>query len=297
MVTTMWSVRRSRRLPWGLAAAILAAPLARAGEPSWRVFAGPSRVGPSLSTTYVSSYSPPFQYTPYTSAATQVVPLEGASGLGLLLGLERDLGRYLGLQLTVGRGRGDVSGGPGQYDLAMRYTARPPPSYQPVEVSLARAEAQPEATGHLDSLVVALDLTASAELGSRGRLGVGAGPAWLHAEGRAQSLVYTVYYMGGHSTSFYEDHRVYFDFPSATLGLDAGAFAEIELGPRLGLRLDLRYTWGPEQQAEVTVGGLVDPRSVARTLPAEDVQRGLAPRPVAVDPSCFRAALVATWRF
>lgn len=289
--------RRPLLPPALLAAAVLLAAPVQAGEPAWRVFLGPSLVAPSFSTTYVSSYSPPFQYTPHTSSATQSMPLDAASGAGLLLGVERDLGRHLGLQLSVGGARGDVSGAPGQYDLAMRYTSRPPPSYEPVEVSLARSEAQPGAVGRLDTRVVALDLTAAAELGSRGRLGLHAGPAWLHTNGRAQSLVYTAYFMGGHSTSFYEDYPVYFDFPADTVGLDAGAFAEVGLGERAGLRLDLRYTWGPEQSAEVTVGGLVDPEGVVRSVPLEELQGGLAPRPVSVDPSCLRAALVLTWRF
>lgn len=292
---------RSSRRPLGpsalLAAAVLLAAPVQAGEPAWRVFLGPSLVAPSFSTTYVSSYSPPFQYTPHTSSATQSMPLDAASGAGLLLGVERDLGRRLGLQLSVGGARGDVSGAPGQYDLAMRYTSRPPPSYEPVEVSLARSEAQPGAEGHLDTRVLALDLTATAEIGARGRLGLRAGPAWLHTSGRAQSLVSTAYFMGGHSTSFYEDYTVYFDFPANALGLDAGAFAEVGLGERAGLRLDLGSTWGPEQSAEVTVGGLVDPEGVVRSVPLEDLQSGLAPRPVSVDPSCFRASLVLTWRF
>ena len=91
--------------------------------------------------------------------------------------------------------------------------------------------------------------------GSKARVGVSAGPAWLRSEGEAESLVYTAYTLGGHSVLFSEDHLVSFDFPSSGLGLDVGAFLEADLGPNVGLRLDARYFWGPERDASVTLAG------------------------------------------
>ena len=142
------------------------------------------------------------------------MPLDAGTGPGILVGLERALGRHVGLQLSAHYGEADLSGAAGQYDLSMKYTSRPPPSYEPVEVSLRRSEAQPGAEGRLKTLAVALDLVAWADLGAHGRLGVAAGPAWLHTKGRAESLVYTAYHMGGHSTSFYQDYLVSFEFPA-----------------------------------------------------------------------------------
>jgi hypothetical protein len=266
-------------------------------SPSWRVMAGPALTLPSFATTYASSYSPPFQYTPYTSAATQTMPLEVGKGPGVLLGLERALGRHVGLQLSAHYGEADVSGERGQYGLTMHYTSRPPPSYQPVEVTVQRSEAQPGAEGRLKTLAVALDLVAWADLGPHARLGGVAGPAWLHTKGRAESLVYTVYHMGGHSTSFYQDYLVSFEFPADTLGLDLGGFAEVDLGRRVGLRLDARYCWGPEQDADVTLREIVNVDEIVWTAELADIQTGLAPAPVRVDPSFFRVALALTIRF
>ena len=135
------------------------------------------------------------------------------------------------------------------------------------------------------------DLTAHA------RLGVSAGPAWLWTKGRAESLVYTAYFMGGHSTSFSEDYLVSFEFPSSTLGLDAGGFAEVDLGRRVGLRLDLRYCWGPDREADVTLREIVNADEVIRSTDLTEIERGLAPAPARVDPSFFRAALALTVRF
>jgi len=273
-------------------------PVAKAGQPPvWRVIVGPSLVLPAFETTYTSTYSPPFQYVPHTSDATQRMPLDSDAGPGLLVGIERSLGPRVGLQLTAHYGEADLSGAAGQYDLGMKYTSRPPPSYEPVEVSLRRSEAQPGAEGRSKTLAVALDLVAWADLGSRGRLGVAAGPAWLHTKGRAESLVYTAYHMGGHSTSFYQDYLASFDFPSSALGLDVGGFAEVDLGRHVGLRLDARYVWGPEQDAEVTLREIVNADEVIWSADLADIQTGLAPTPVRVDPSFFRVALALTVRF
>jgi hypothetical protein len=274
-------------------------PAATTGWPSWswRVIAGPSLTLPSFATTYVSRYSPPFQYVEHTSAATQTLPLDAGTGPGVLLGVERRLGRHIGLQLSAHYGEADLSGAPGEYDLSMTYASRPPPSYEPVEVSLQRSETQPGAEGRLKTLAVALDFAAWADLGSRGRLGVAAGPAWLHTKGRAQSLVYTAYHMGGHSTSFYQDYLVSFEFPANALGLDLGGFAEVDLGHRMGLRIDLRHVWGPAHDADVTIREIVNADQIVFSAELADIQSGLVPAPVRVDPSLFRAAVALTFRF
>jgi hypothetical protein len=288
----------------GLLALLVAAasadePTAKVGgrEPSWRLIVGPSLFLPSFETTYASTYAPPFEYIPHTSTATQTMPLDASAGPGVLLGVERALGHHVGLHFSAHYGAADLSGAPGQYDLSMRYTSRPPPSYEPVEVSLKRSEAQPAANGRLKTLAVALDLVAWTDLGPRARLGVSAGPAWLWTKGRAESLVYTAYFMGGHSTSFSEDYLVSFEFPSSTLGLDAGGFAEVDFGRRVGLRLDLRTCWGPEQDAAVTLREIVNADEVIRSAELAEIEQGLAPAPVHVDPSFFRAALVLAFRF
>jgi hypothetical protein len=274
-------------------------PVARVGEPApaWRVIVGPSLVLPAFDTTYVSTYSPPFPYIEHTSAATQTAPLDAGKGPGVWLGVERALGRHVGLQLSGHYGEAGLSGLPGQYDLAMRYTSRPPPFYDPVEVTVQRSEAQPAAEGRLKTLAVALDFVAWADLGSHGRLGLAAGPAWLHSKGKAQSLVYTEYHMGGHSTSFPQDYRVSFEFPASALGIDLGGFAEVELGRHAGLRLDVRYCWAPEKDAEVSVNEIVNPEEIVWNVDLVDIQSGLAPAPVPLDLSFSRAALALGFRF
>jgi hypothetical protein len=274
-------------------------PAAKSAEPpsAWRMIVGASLVRPPFATTYRSSYSPPFEGVPHTGAATQAMPLDAGTGQGGLLGIERALGRHVSLQLSAHLGEAGLSGAPGRYDLSLRYTSRPPPSNEPVEVSLRRSEARPEADGRLRTLALALDVVAWTEVGSRGRLGVSVGPAWLRTKGRAASLVYTSYFLGGHSVLFSQDYLVSFEYPASALGLDAGAFAEVELGGRIGLRLDLHYDWGGARDAAVTLREIVNADEVIRSADLADVERGLAPAPARVDPSFFRAALALVYRF
>lgn len=90
---------------------------------------------------------------------------------------------------------------------------------------------------------------------------------------------------------------VSFEFPANTLGLDVGGFAEVDLGHRMGLRLDLRYCWGPKLDADVTLREIVNADEIVWSAELDDIQSGLAPAPVRIDPSFFRAALALTFRF
>jgi hypothetical protein len=284
--------------PSTLLACLVAAPARSADPPpAWRLLVGPSLTLPSFATTYTSRYSPAFQYVPHTSDATQTLPLDAGKGPGAWLGIERALGRHVGLQLSGHYGQADLSGIPGHYDLTMRYTSRPPPFYDPVDVTVQRSEAQPPAEGTLKTIAVALDLVGWADVGARGRVGLSAGPAWVHSKGEAQSLVYTAYFMGGHSVAFPGDYRVSFDCPASALGLDVGGFAEVDLGGHAGLRVDARYCWAPEKEAEVSVREVLNPEDITRTLDPADIQAGLAPAPVPLDPSFFRASIALSLRF
>src|SRR6185436_15399739 len=132
---------------------------------------------------------------------------------------------------------------------------------------------------------VAVNLAAWLDAGSKARVGVSAGPAWIRTSGRAESLVYTTYSLGGHSVLFSEDHLVSFEFPSSGLGLDIGAFLEADLGPNVGLRLDARYFRAAEREAEVTLLDVVNATDVIQNVGLAEIQTGLAPAPVSVDPS------------
>jgi hypothetical protein len=257
----------------------------------WRVLGGASLAGGAFETSYVSRYAPPLPGVPHESSAIQTLPLDAKTGHGLQIGVERTLGTHLALQLLGEYAESDIAGEPGRYDVRMVYTSRPPPSNDPVAAEVRRSEARPEAAGRMKTWVVAANLSAFLDAGSKARVGFSAGPAWLRSEGVAESLVYTAYTLGGHSVLFSEDHLVSFEFPSSGVGLDVGAFVEADLGTNVGLRLDARYFWGPERDADVTLAAVVNASDVVRSVELAEIQPALAPPPVHVDPSLARAAL------
>jgi hypothetical protein len=265
--------------------------------PQWRVLVGGSFFSSPFRTTYLSRYSPPFEFAPHTSVATQTLPLDASAAPGLQLGVARTLGAHVGLQLLGAYSRAELSGEPGQYDVRASYTSRPPPSNEPVEVTLRRSEARPEATGRLETLALALNLSAWLDLGPRARLGAAAGPAWLRTSGNASSLVFTSYTLGGHSVLFSQDHLVSLDFTASGLGLDMGGFVEADLGRAVGVRVEVRYDWGPERDADVTLLEVVNASEVIRNVPLAEIEAGLAPPALRLDASFVSASLQLTIRF
>ena len=120
---------------------------ASARQPSpWRVLVGGSFSSSSFQTTYVSRYSPPFEFVSHTSEATETLPLDASGAFGLQLGVERTLGAHVALQLLGGYSGAELSGEPGRYELRTTYASRPPPSNEPVDVTIRRSEAEPAAT-------------------------------------------------------------------------------------------------------------------------------------------------------
>ena len=270
---------------------------AAASARPWHLLLGASLVAASLATSYRTSYPPPLPGIPHVGNASQTLPLDAGHALGLQLGLERALGAHVALQLVGEHASPDVVGDPGRYQVRLVYTSRPPPSNDPVAVELRRDEERPSATGELSTWAAALNVAVWLDTGAHARVGVSAGPAWLHARGSAQSLVYTSYVLGGHSVLFSDDHLVSFEFPASTLGLDVGTFVEADLGPRVALRADARYFWGKTTDADVTLLEIVNPGEVLQALDLAEIQSGLAPPPLRFDPSFFRAALSLVVRF
>jgi hypothetical protein len=155
----------------------------------WRVLGGASLAGSAFDTAYVSRYAPPLAGVPHESSATETLPLDATTGHGLQIGVERTLGAHVGVQLLGEYAESDITGEPGQYDVRIVYTSRPPPSNEPVTVEARRSEARPEAAGRMKTWLAAVNLSAWWDAGPKARVGISAGPAWLRSEGEAESLV------------------------------------------------------------------------------------------------------------
>jgi hypothetical protein len=114
-----------------------------------------------------------------------------------------------GLQVTFDRTAMDVAGTAGVHDSYLRYVSLAPPSYEPHETVYERTSPWPAASGSIDVTTLAIGGVARWTAGS-GRVGglAGGGLAVEHYGGSIESVAYTQFILGGHSTLFPVTHRV-----------------------------------------------------------------------------------------
>lgn len=161
--------------------------------------------------TLDSDYEPPLRLggTPLESRAHQVLNVEAGAGLGIDLGANVFFNRVLGVQGAFTVTSADVSGTNGNYDTFLRYISKPPPDYQPTENTVESSTLWGSTTGTLGYRSLAVGgvvrwRTAAGRVG--GTLAGGLDIGWF--TGQLESLGYTQFILGGHSTLFSVTHRV-----------------------------------------------------------------------------------------
>ena len=161
--------------------------------------------------TLDSSYEPPLRLggTPLESRAHQVLNVEAGASAGIDVGANVFFNRVFGVQGAFTVTSADVSGANGNYDTFLRYVSNPPPDYQPTEVTVESSTPWKPTTGTLGCRSLAIGgvvrwRTAAGRVG--GTLAGGLDISWF--TGELESLGYTQFILGGHSTLFSVTHRV-----------------------------------------------------------------------------------------
>ena len=161
--------------------------------------------------TLVSGYEPPLRLggTPLESRARQILNVEAGAGLGIDLGANVFVTRVLGIQGALTVTSADVSGTNGNYNTLLRYISNPPPDYQPRENTVESSSPWGSTTGTLGHRAIAIGgvvrwRTTAGRVG--GTLAGGLDIGWF--TGELESLGYTQFILGGHSTLFSVTHRV-----------------------------------------------------------------------------------------
>ena len=160
--------------------------------------------------TLASGYEPPLRLggTPIESLARQILNVEAGAGLGIDLGANVFVTRVLGIQGALTVTSADVSGTNGNYNTILRYISNPPPDYQPRENTVESSTPWESTTGTLGYRSLAIGgvvrwRTAAGRMG--GTLAGGLDIGWF--TGELESLGYTQFILGGHSTLFSVTHR------------------------------------------------------------------------------------------
>ena len=161
--------------------------------------------------TLDSAYEPPMRLggTPLDSRARQILNLEAGAGHGIDLGANVFFNRALGVQGAFTATSANVSGMNGNYDTFLRYISRPPPDYQPTENTYGQSTPWGPTTGTLGYRSLAVGgvvrwRTATGRVGAT--LAGGVDIDWF--TGELDSLGYSQFILGGHSTLFPVTHRV-----------------------------------------------------------------------------------------
>jgi hypothetical protein len=243
------------------AAAQAAAP---AGPPVAEFWGAWAVVTPIGNGTLDVAYEPPMRLggTPLESRAHQVLNVQADAGPGIGLGVNVFLNRVVGLQAGFAATWSTVGGTNGDYDTFLRYISRPPPDYQPVENTYAQSAPWGPTAGTLGYRAFAVGgvarwRTPTGRVG--GTLAGGVNIDWY--AGELESVGYTQFILGGHSTLFPVTHRVRVGPSGSGHGFApyVGGDVHVAMTPRVAIMAGVRINLKSGRAVPIQVTDLVDP--------------------------------------
>lgn len=210
------------------------------------------------------AYEPPMRLggTPLESRAHQVLNVEAGAGCGIDLGGNVFFNRVFGIQGTFTATSANVSGTNGDYDTFLRYISSQPPDYQPREHTYEQSTPWAPTTGTLGYRSLAIGgvvrwRTATGRVG--GTLAGGVDIDWF--TGELESLGYTQFILGGHSTLFPVTHRVRVR-PSTgerSIGPYVGGDVHVAIARRVAIMAGVRVRLTSGRVMTIQAVDLVDP--------------------------------------
>lgn len=264
-----------------LPAAAAAQPPGTSSLPHVELWGGWALAMPVSNGTLDVSYAPPLRLggTPLESRASQTLNVETGAGSGVDLGANIFFSRVFGVQGAFMASSAEVSGTNGEFHKYLRYISLPPPNYQPTENTLDVATPWDPTTGTLGYRSVAIGgvvrwRAAAGRVGGSVAGGIDVG--WF--TGKIESVGYTQFVLGGHSTLFSTMHRVRVG-PSGgerSYAPYVGADAHVNIAPRIAAMGGFRVRLASSRSVPIEVIELVDPNEDTWTPELSDVAAALA---------------------
>lgn len=239
---------------------------------------------PRLGSTYLHSYSPPFSPNAYQSTASQTLAFDGKKGNGYASGIRFFPLSRLGVEVLYDTFKANMTGVNSAYQTYLKYTARVPPDYVPVQHTYENQDPWPETDGEFKETILSLNAVARVPLGSRLLIKVSGGASFCAFEAQSTSIAFTKFWLGGHSVLFKQEYKLGLDWGKVkATGFNVGGEVHVDLFSNTGLALDVRYFSFREAEAgwQVMTG-----EGVSET--PEDLARLMSLGPVKLDPSLFR---------
>jgi len=209
------------------------------------------------------AYEPPMRLggTPLESRARQILNVEAGAGYGSDLGVNVFFNRVLGLQSAFTATSANVSGMNGDYATFLRYISSQPPDYPPREYTYEASTPWAPTTGTLGYRSLAIGGVVrwhSATGRAGGTLAGGVDIDWF--TGEIESLGYTQFILGGHSTLFSVTHRVLVR-PSTgerSFGPFVGGDVHVAIARRVAIMAGVRLQLTSGRARTIQVLDLVD---------------------------------------
>ena len=256
-----------------------------AGPPRAEIWGAWAVAMPISNGSLESAYEPPLRLggTPLESRARQVLNVEVGAGYGIDLGVNFFFNRLLGVQGAFTATSANVSGTNGNYDTFLRYISRPPPDYEARENTSASSTPWAPTTGTLGYRSIAIGgvvrwRTTTGRVG--GTIAGGVDIDWF--TGELESLGYTQFILGGHSTLFSVTHRVRVQ-PSKeerSVGPYVGSDVHVAISRRVAIMAGVRVRLTSGRAVPIQVADLVDPNENPWVPEVPDVAEALAGQPL-----------------
>ncbi|HOW85228.1 MAG TPA: hypothetical protein P5119_08735 [Candidatus Aminicenantes bacterium] len=269
---------------------LAAAPLT-AGDIRFELGFGWTLVGPTMSSTYVNSYKPPF--TPadryIDSAAAQTLRFKPKTTYGMNGYFNVLFGGNFGLQLLADYHRPHMGGSNSPYDVSLQFTAFEPETY-------TFTVDGPSPDGNLTETTFSLNALARFRLTDTLSLSVSAGPSVFHFEGKAGYIDYTYADLAlvgeEYQLSAGTFHMVASFGPDTRYGMNVGVEAAYEAFRHVILAFDLRYYAAAKSDLQLAI---MEDETI--TVPLDEIEAAIGLGTLRVDPSYFRAGLAIRFVF
>ena len=256
-----------------------------AHPPRAEIWGGWAAAMPISNGTLDSAYAPPMRLggTPLESRAGQVLSVDAGAGHGIDLGVNVFFNRVVGVQGAFTATSANVSGTNGDYDTFLRYISSPPPDYQPRENTFESSTPWDPTTGTLGYRSLAIGgVIRWRATGGRigGTLAGGVDIDWF--TGELESLGYTQFILGGHSTLFAVTHRVRVRPRNGerSIGPYVGGDVHVAITESVAIMAGVRFRLTSGRTVPIQVVDLVDPGESAWVPELSDVAAALSGQPL-----------------
>jgi hypothetical protein len=263
----------------------------------WGAF---TATAPAAGGTLVSDYEPVLLWSSgFTSHARQELRVDARRGQGVDAGARVFLARRFGVECGVTFSRAAIRGTPNSaYTVSLRYIGLLPPDYVPREYVFESSMPWPDTEGTVTYR--SLRFGAAVRWGRAGaRMGgtIAGGVSASKIDADVQSVAYTAFHLGGHSTLFSLQHRVVVStadsgtvirpYASGDVRVTLNRHAAVSGGIRVDIGSTIDVTARPDR--------LVDPDESLFPPDMTEVRRVLALGPVRLANARWHIMAGLTW--